>query len=253
MLNALRDFLYRFQQPSNLNKLAGLVGYCLVPLTTDIMAKNGVAVAGSTYHVYPLDNFVKYDPCAVVGVKDGYLMVVKPFKFRIESVDNISAGTITISAGTVVVSEIATIRELFWLHRSVFQNPSFEQDFTGWDVVIGATIVEGIAYTGNKSAFFRVNTTDRITQSLPVPLDVDCLSSFYCYLFTPVTFGIALRVRYYYTDETNSSQTLTTAQTVNWEKHVLTPTAGKILQKIEFGELPPNTRNVYLDSLFTVF
>jgi len=227
MLDAIRDFFYRFQQPQDLRKLSGLIGYCLVSLTTDKMVKNGVAVVGNTYHVYPLDNFVKYDPCAVVGVKDGYLMVVKPFKDRTEIVDLITLintiNTIN-SLGEITniknvesldsIDEIDLIKRVYLKNVPYLTNCGFETgDFTGWSIVAGYAISDIYVMSGAWSVHETFGFGAYIEQVLEVPVQCKYITQLSVMArgekvgFPPANSEISFIVKY--TDGDSDSHTFT--------------------------------------------
>lgn len=146
---------------------------------------------------------------------------------------------------------IGDIKGLMWSPKSFIQNPYFQQGFAGWlntNVTLGYTGLPKFPFC--KFPDLKVAS---IEQYFPIPLGVDWLSDFYLELSaTKEDFNVdLLRVDYYYSDKTSTSETLQCASS-GFLKKVLSPTNGKYLCSIRLHHLATH-KECGVRSILTVF
>lgn len=147
---------------------------------------------------------------------------------------------------------LSMIRDIMYMPKSLFMNPSFAHDFAGWGKTGVVSIDEAIYHIVGKSAKFDALKEGILFQKFPIPLGVDWLTELYCWLRSNQT-GIQMQMIYCYTDNSMSNQNLSINFADVWEKKVLTPTAGKYVWCIRFCHYVGYTGDVYLTDVSTVF
>lgn len=165
---------------------------------------------------------------------------------RIALIDEITA------IGTI--GEITTIRDLSWNPRSLIQNPSFEEDFTGWHPVLeGATIDETKGHYSKKSLKFPDLIPSSIYQNFFVPVEVDAFTlSFFLQSAISIDPIDVIKIYYFYTDNSTSNESFKTTAIGVWEKKTCSPTAGKKLWQLGIVHLISH-RTCWVDNWVTVF
>ena len=155
-----------------------------------------------------------------------------------------------------VIGEITTIRDLTWSPKSLIQNPSFEQGFAGWfhqNVISDATQ----CVMWGHSCKFPKNMVGVVSQPFPVCLEVDMFSEFSCHIRASAS-DYGLNVVYLYSDGGFDFEQIKVTLPNNWERKVLSPTAGKYLRWLSFvnyyaGGGDFKTQDIWLDDIFVVF
>lgn len=152
----------------------------------------------------------------------------------------------------VDIEELKKIRDVTWSSKSIINNPFFAQDFAGWYhlyVDIDTTTPHTI-----KCVKFPADTYGQLMQFFPIPIAVDWITEFACWIRSKDDTGNCIRAFYWYTDGTTGEQNLATSSANTWEKKTLSPTAGKKFYALGFlGYVPSPTFDSYLDTILTVF
>lgn len=155
------------------------------------------------------------------------------------------------------LSELTTIRDVSWMPKSIIQNPSFEQDFTGWHVHLPDYIkIDATQYKWmlKSCRFDKTIFTPSLYQTFPIPFNTDWFTKIDVWVRTTDTAN-ALSGRLMYTDGNYKSTALTCATANTWYRKTLSKDANKYVEVLWFikpsGDF--NSGSMWIDDIYVVF
>ena len=171
---------------------------------------------------------------------------------KIKNIELIDEITTIKNIEHATVDTLTTIRDITWSPRSIFQNPTFEQELAGWYVFGIVQADTSHMHFGKYACKFSDGLLGSIGQHLSICLGVDWFTELYLWLRSSTT-GSALEVSYFYSDGSSGTEILSCTVADSWQRKVLSPTAGKHLEYIQFAHLATYTNDVWMDSIAVVF
>ena len=131
-----------------------------------------------------------------------------------------------------VIGEITTIRDITLSPKSFIMNHRFSQGKVGW-LIAGGEIKDDGDFAFKHYIHWDSDEEGWLDQMFPIPLGIDWLTEFYCFVRSPVITTDLVRFTFGYTDFTSSNQILQVTVANTWEKKVLNPTAGKFMDELK--------------------